>query len=523
MESILIFGTCFSQSLFTPPDPFFFSCSSTCVKLLYGIPLPSDELLKVSQTALESIISAEQTGMSSSALPSSQQSLSRRSSHSFNESTSPIAKKRKFGAFGDFGSRDDSRKFKDFNDLDDLNGDAEVDNVSEEGDASGVLNGFDFTEGVTQTDPALSSTLGPYSSDNQLEYLEDGFQVIAVLVRVNAARLKDDMRKEGARMNAWDMGGEVKGGRRELQAKFSLLEKRMEKRLEATRTLVESEGVDPSDSEVDFRASFSNSSGAENVTRSSMPRLEIIATRLHLDAFEKRLILLLIGKTVSPVVKALMDTLDQGSGRAVEDVPTVGQVLSILCQDFKTQIANRKYFYRSGRLLSHGIISLSKSRWHQGSGDLTDQRIVLDRRVLDWAVGLDSEINELVEGSDLYSPKVSLQQVVLPKGQLGTIVRQCRAYDEFRKYRKAMGLEDIMSYGNSLVILLCGKSGTGKTMTVNAIAHDLSKKVLLVDFGSLSGRREGAGDLDADLRGLFREAHMSNAVLFFDECEAVFR
>ena len=26
----------------------------------------------------------------------------------------------------------------------------------------------------------------------------------------------------------------------------------------------------------------------------------------------------------------------------------------------------------------------------------------MDRRVLDWVVGLDSEINELVEGSDLY-------------------------------------------------------------------------------------------------------------------------
>jgi hypothetical protein len=508
------------------------------VKLLYGTALPADELLKVSQTALESIISAEQTGMSSNAFPSSQQSLSRRSSHSsFHESTSPVAKKRKFGSFGDFSSRDDNRKFKDLNDLDDLNGDAEAEDGSEECDASGVLNGLDFAEGVAPTDPTPISSLGPYSSDNQLEYLEDGFQVIAVLVRVNAARLKDDMRKEGTRMNAWDMGGEVKGGRRELQAKFSLLEKRMERRLEATRALVESEGVNPLDSDVDFRVSFSKSTtaavghqsgvehehGNDEMTKFSMPRLEIIATRLHLDAFEKRLILLLIGKTVSPVVKALMDTLDQGSGRAVEDVPTVGQVLSILCQDFKTQIANRKYFYRSGRLLSHGIISLSKSRWHQGSGDLTDQRIVLDRRVLDWAVGLDSEINELVEGSDLYSPKVSLQQVVLPKGQLGTIVRQCRAYDEFRKYRKTMGLEDIMSYGNSLVILLCGKSGTGKTMTVNAIAHDLSKKVLLVDFGSLSGRREGAGDLDADLRGLFREAHMSNAVLFFDECEAVFR
>ena len=29
--------------------------------------------------------------------------------------------------------------------------------------------------------------------------------------------------------------------------------------------------------------------------------------------------------------------------------------------------------------------------------------------------------------------------------------------------------------------------------------------------------------MDIDLRGLFREAHMSNAILFFDECETIFR
>jgi hypothetical protein len=256
----------------------------------------------------------------------------------------------------------------------------------------------------------------------------------------------------------------------------------------------------------------------------SLPRLEVLAERLQLDAFEKRMILLLIGKTVSPVVKALMDSVEQGTGRAVDDVLTVGQALAILCQDFKTQVANRRYFYRSGKLLSNGIISLNRSRWHQGSGDLTDQRMTLDRRVLDWVVGLDSEINELVEGSDIYEPKVDLSQVVLPRGHLTTLLQQCRSYADFTRFRESChGLKDKMSYGNGLVILLCGKSGTGKTMTVNAIAKDLGKKVLLVDFSSLVGRRDGVSELDADLRGLFREAHMSNAVLFFDECEAVFR
>lgn len=34
----------------------------------------------------------------------------------------------------------------------------------------------------------------PYPADTQLEYLEDGFSLIGLLVRSNAARIKDDMK-----------------------------------------------------------------------------------------------------------------------------------------------------------------------------------------------------------------------------------------------------------------------------------------------------------------------------------------
>ena len=67
-------------------------------------------------------------------------------------------------------------------------------------------------------------------------------------------------------------------------------------------------------------------------------------------------------------------------------------------------------------------------------------RILLDRRILDWTVGLDSEINELVEGSDLYEPKVNLAQVVLPPGHLQSLLSQCLAYESFRSYRSKNGL-----------------------------------------------------------------------------------
>jgi hypothetical protein len=219
---------------------------------------------------------------------------------------------------------------------------------------------------ITDKESGDVSSFLPYAPDNQLEYLEDCFQLVALMIRGNSARMKDDMKKEGTRVNHYGEG-EVKQGRRELSAKLRLMERKLERRVAETRAA----GV-------------------------PLPRLEVISERLGLDTFEKRMVLLLIGKTVSPLVKALIETLEQGS-RIVDDSTNVGQALAILCQDFQTQVANRKYFYRSGRLMTNGIISLNRSRWNQGSGDLTDQRIILDRYVMLCVVGLHPLSPHIIE------------------------------------------------------------------------------------------------------------------------------
>lgn len=365
---------------------------------------------------------------------------------------------------------------------------------SKRGGGHAPANASDLIAASTLSD--AETAFKPYNTkNNQLEYLEDSFQLIALMIKGNVARMKDDLKKEGTsrfNYNWGDGAGDLKHSQRELVAKLKLQENRIQRRIEKT---VES-GL-PS------------------------PRLETLTTRFELDAFEKRLILLLIGKTVAPIVKTLLDTLDTGHTRMADDSITVGQALSILCHDFNLQISHRKYFYQSSKLMKNAVISLSRPRWHSGSGDLTENRIMLDRRILDWAVGLDSEINELVEGSDLYEPKVQLSQIVLPTGYIERILSQCSAYDVFQEYRLQVGLENQLVYGNSLVILLWGKSGTGKTMTVNAVANELGKKVLMVDFNSLLNKKDG--EAEVDLKGLFRESKMNNAVLFFDECETIFR
>ena len=47
--------------------------------------------------------------------------------------------------------------------------------------------------------------------------------------------------------------------------------------------------------------------------------------------------------------------------------------------------------------------------------DLTGHTVHIDRRILDFVVGLDTEINEVVEGSNLYKPSATLEQLVLPE------------------------------------------------------------------------------------------------------------
>lgn len=469
--------------------------SRAAVQLFYGRTLRRDELLKVSQTALEQIITAEQQSKtdillleeeeeddqemddgSNELIPtahSEELRIKRTISTSSNKSSGGLSLSRINSLQSTPRRGGTSRKRL----HDDIATPASTSFDLKEL-ISGSLQAKKHRPDVDAFQASLASlgtdidesSLTAYTGDSQLEYLEEYFQVVGLMIKSHSARMKDDMKKEGTRVNNWDVG-EVKHGLRELQAKLRVLEGKIKMRLELTAAA----GI-------------------------PLPRLELLSQRLKLDEFERKTIVFLIGRTVSPVVRALLESLGEGSRGYVEDSSTVGQLLATLCQDFKTQIDYRKYFYKSSKLLDNGIISLNRSRWHQGAGDLTEQRMQLDRRILDWAVGLDSEINELVEGSDLYEPKVNLSQVVLPQGHLQSLLSQCLAYDEFRKFRTEKGFDDVISYGNSLVILLCGKSGTGKTMTVNALAKELGKKVLLVDFGSLSGRKESA-DMDADLKG----------------------
>lgn len=117
-------------------------------------------------------------------------------------------------------------------------------------------------------------------------------------------------------------------------------------------------------------------------------------------------------------------------------------------------------------------------------------------------------------------PRYTWQDIVLPAdtlNQLHEIVNTVRyrpqVYDRW-------GFEKKMALGKGVSALFAGDSGTGKTMAADIIARELSLDLYKVDISSLVSKY--IGETEKNLDRIFTEAASSNAILFFDEADAIF-
>jgi AAA+ superfamily predicted ATPase len=116
--------------------------------------------------------------------------------------------------------------------------------------------------------------------------------------------------------------------------------------------------------------------------------------------------------------------------------------------------------------------------------------------------------------------KYHWDDIILPDDAKNLLKDACNQM----KFRQTVfgewGFEKRLSYGKGLSILFSGPPGTGKTMSAQVVANELQLELYKVDIAKLVSKY--IGDTEKNLEGIFDEAQLSNAILFFDEADAIF-
>jgi len=77
-----------------------------------------------------------------------------------------------------------------------------------------------------------------------------------------------------------------------------------------------------------------------------------------------------------------------------------------------------------------------------------------------------------------------------------------------------------LAAGRGVAVLFAGPPGTGKTMAAEVIAHALGLDLYRIDLADLVSKF--IGETEKNLERIFDDAEHSNAILFFDEADAIF-
>jgi SpoVK/Ycf46/Vps4 family AAA+-type ATPase len=117
-------------------------------------------------------------------------------------------------------------------------------------------------------------------------------------------------------------------------------------------------------------------------------------------------------------------------------------------------------------------------------------------------------------------PSFKWSDIVLPANSLAQLREICGQMKHRRTVYGSWGFGAKHSLGLGLCVLLYGPSGTGKTMAVEVIANELDLDAYKIDLSTVVSKY--IGETEKNLNRLFHEAETSNAILFFDEADALF-
>lgn len=117
-------------------------------------------------------------------------------------------------------------------------------------------------------------------------------------------------------------------------------------------------------------------------------------------------------------------------------------------------------------------------------------------------------------------PLYTWDDLVLPHDPLRQLREICQQVVHRHTVLETWGFNRKLALGKGINALFAGPSGTGKTMAAEIISHELGLELYKIDLSGVVSKY--IGETEKNLSRIFAVAESSNAILFFDEADALF-
>jgi SpoVK/Ycf46/Vps4 family AAA+-type ATPase len=117
-------------------------------------------------------------------------------------------------------------------------------------------------------------------------------------------------------------------------------------------------------------------------------------------------------------------------------------------------------------------------------------------------------------------PRYTWDDIILPGEKMQRLKHIAARFEHRRTVNREWGFGEKLSRGKGLNILFTGLSGVGKTMAAEVLASALSLVLYQIDLSAVVSKF--VGETEKSLSAIFREAELSQSLLFFDEADSFF-
>lgn len=194
--------------------------------------------------------------------------------------------------------------------------------------------------------------------------------------------------------------------------------------------------------------------------------------------------------------KQLWETMLEG---VLDEIP--GDQLRILAGQFA---------FTSGQIIAAASTALSRAVQESRSLQAAD---------LFEAARLHSG-HHLAELAHKIEPRYTWDDLVLPETPMTMLKEMVSMVQVRSQVLEDWGLGEKLTASAGVSVLFSGPPGTGKTLAAQIIANQLGIDLYRIDLSNVVSKY--VGETEKNLERIFTEAAESNAILFFDEADAIF-